>query len=195
MMWLSRIGMRRGGAAGAVRKVVLEGGGDPGHSLVWTLFHNAPNGRDFLWRQEAPGVWTTLSEREPVDELGLFEVSGPKAFAPALESGDPLWFVLRANPAARITNGRAGRHLAKPLEWLDGKARACGFSLVPDRVWARSRRRREVPRRNGAPAVFTTVDFEGVLRVEDPEVFVPALSAGFGPAKAWGCGLMLIRRP
>lgn len=42
---------------------------------------------------------------------------------------------------------------------------------------------------------FSTVDFSGALTVSDPEVFVTrALYRGVGHAKAFGCGLMLIRR-
>lgn len=38
------------------------------------------------------------------------------------------------------------------------------------------------------------LDFEGELRVTDPGVFLSAIVGGFGRAKAFGCGLMLIRR-
>lgn len=41
---------------------------------------------------------------------------------------------------------------------------------------------------------LSTLDFEGELRVTDPEVFLPALLHGVGPAKAFGCGLLLVRR-
>ena len=41
---------------------------------------------------------------------------------------------------------------------------------------------------------FTTVDFSGQLTVTDPLAFVAALGAGIGHAKAFGCGLLLIRR-
>lgn len=42
---------------------------------------------------------------------------------------------------------------------------------------------------------FSTVDFSGALMVSDPEVFVArALYRGIGHAKAFGCGLMLVRR-
>ena len=41
---------------------------------------------------------------------------------------------------------------------------------------------------------FTTVDFSGQLAVTDPLAFVAALGSGIGRAKAFGCGLLLIRR-
>ena len=42
--------------------------------------------------------------------------------------------------------------------------------------------------------VVSTLDFEGELRVTEPQAFLSALSNGIGPAKAFGCGLMLVRR-
>jgi CRISPR system Cascade subunit CasE len=38
------------------------------------------------------------------------------------------------------------------------------------------------------------IDFAGVLQVVDPAAFLSAVGRGFGRAKAYGCGLMLIRR-
>ncbi|MDR1423372.1 MAG: type I-E CRISPR-associated protein Cas6/Cse3/CasE [Azoarcus sp.] len=40
---------------------------------------------------------------------------------------------------------------------------------------------------------FTSVDFSGILTVTDPERFQKALVEGIGPAKAFGCGLLLVR--
>ena len=41
---------------------------------------------------------------------------------------------------------------------------------------------------------FGVLDMTGVLALEDPTAFLARLSAGFGRAKAFGCGLMMIRR-
>ncbi len=41
---------------------------------------------------------------------------------------------------------------------------------------------------------LSTLDFEGELSVTDPDIFLPALLNGIGPAKAFGCGLLLVRR-
>jgi CRISPR system Cascade subunit CasE len=37
------------------------------------------------------------------------------------------------------------------------------------------------------------VTFEGLLRVTDGNAFVSLLKNGIGPAKAFGCGLMLVK--
>jgi CRISPR system Cascade subunit CasE len=51
-----------------------------------------------------------------------------------------------------------------------------------------------IDREAGKPAVFAVVDFTGALRVTEPDGFLAALASGFGRARAFGCGLMLIRR-
>lgn len=50
--------------------------------------------------------------------------------------------------------------------------------------------------REGKPASprFSVIELDGVLRVTEPEALLAAVTAGFGKAKAWGCGLMLLRR-
>ena len=41
---------------------------------------------------------------------------------------------------------------------------------------------------------FSTLDFDGLLEVREPAAILPSIARGFGAAKAYGCGLMLIRR-
>ena len=41
---------------------------------------------------------------------------------------------------------------------------------------------------------FSTADFSGELTVIDPAAFAVALGDGIGPAKAFGRGLLLVRR-
>ncbi|MBW7923018.1 MAG: type I-E CRISPR-associated protein Cas6/Cse3/CasE [Rubellimicrobium sp.] len=48
-------------------------------------------------------------------------------------------------------------------------------------------------RRQGQPQ-YGIMDLAGTLVVTDPVAFLAALGHGFGRAKAFGCGLMLIRR-
>ena len=50
-----------------------------------------------------------------------------------------------------------------------------------------------VGKRAGQPQ-FGVLDLVGTLDITDPAAFVIRLGQGFGRAKAFGCGLMLIRR-
>ncbi len=51
-----------------------------------------------------------------------------------------------------------------------------------------------IPRDGASAAQFSRLDFTGLLTVTDPAAFLTALACGFGRARAFGCGLMLIRR-
>ncbi|MBX6375972.1 MAG: type I-E CRISPR-associated protein Cas6/Cse3/CasE [Acetobacteraceae bacterium] len=192
------------------------------HHLVWALFADTPERRrDFLWREEAPGRFLILSARQPVDPHGLFELDPPKPFAPLLAAGDRLQFALRANPvvARPASHGQRGRRHdvvmdalravpAGPLRaearreaavregrlWLKRQGERHGFVADAD-VVVDGYDRVVVPRAAGArPVVFGVLDFHGVLTVEEPARFLAALARGFGHARAFGCGLMLIRR-
>ena len=198
------------------------GGGQPGHHLIWSLFADRSNRpRDFLWREMASGVFYVLSARRPEDQHGLFEIAEPKSFSPVLEPGDRIQFSLRANPVIRRRDAergrsvkhdvvmdalrahgkgeRAGRRLGivreRGLAWLQRQGSRTGFAFRQDDVRVDGYDRHRVSRRGAAPPMtFSTLDFDGILTVDDPAEFVAAVVCGFGASKAYGCGLMLIRR-
>ena len=193
-----------------------------GHHLVWSLFADGPDRRrDFLWRETDRGTFFILSVRPPEDRHGLFEIAEPKPFVPVLESGDRLGFALRANPIVRrrvsgrrrsvkhdvvmdalrsnARGDRAAPRLAaareQGLAWLERQGARSGFAVEADRVRVDGYDQHRIARAgSGGPMSYSTLDFEGVLTVRDPDALVPAIARGFGASKAYGCGLMLIRR-
>ncbi|MEN8264530.1 MAG: type I-E CRISPR-associated protein Cas6/Cse3/CasE [Nitrospirota bacterium] len=88
----------------------------------------------------------------------------------------------------------------KSLEdWLVNKGNKIGFELVRDEKRDRRKFQAESYRWHSLPikgktAGFSSVDFEGQLRITGPDVFTKMLFGGIGPAKAFGCGLMMVRR-
>ena len=87
-------------------------------------------------------------------------------------------------------------------EWLAAQGRAHGFRLNTDAsgeaaVALDAYRTIDFPgagrRRKGRPR-FGILDLHGKIEVVDPSRFLAQLALGFGRAKAFGCGLMLIRR-
>ena len=159
-----------------------------------------------------------LSNRPPQDPHGLFELES-KPFEPVLSIGDRLGFTLRANPvvARMVTKGQRGRrhdivmdalHAVPPGEraavrlqtivtagraWLNRQGEAHGFAPCGEAAVDGYDRVR-IPRAGGEPAVFGMLDISGVLEIRDPARFTARLAVGFGRARAFGCGLMLIRR-
>jgi CRISPR system Cascade subunit CasE len=221
---LARARLRRDQPAEALARLLVpeEPGARLGaaHSLVWALFADGPDRRrDFLWREVRPGEFLILAARPPVDRHNLFDLEY-KPFAPALRPGQRLGFDLRANPVISVPEkpGQRGkRHdvvmhamhkipqseRAKAREaaipdvgasWLTRKAELGGFRIDPDRLYINSYDKVRIPRDGARAIVFSTLNVQGVLTVHDPARFLASMVRGFGAAKAFGCGLMLIRR-
>lgn len=76
--------------------------------------------------------------------------------------------------------------------WLCSRGQVCGFDVGA--VESTGYRWHALPEK-GRQAGFSSVDYDGFLTVTDADLFQKILGMGLGPSKAFGCGLMLIRRP
>ncbi|MBU2789389.1 type I-E CRISPR-associated protein Cas6/Cse3/CasE [Acidithiobacillus caldus] len=191
------------------------------HQMLWQLFETDPDAqRDFLYRRDlhqGHPRYYLLSRRPPVNSLGLWQIDTPKVFQPKLRSGQSLAFMLRCNP---VISRDGKRHdvvmdhkqrmnwksmapsdrppLQEVIEeagtaWLKRQAKGHGFAVDIDGLSVGGYQRHQ-SRRGRRNIRYSTLDFTGVLMVTDPESFQRALIRGIGPARAFGCGLMLIRR-
>ncbi|MDR0788110.1 MAG: type I-E CRISPR-associated protein Cas6/Cse3/CasE [Gemmatimonadota bacterium] len=92
-------------------------------------------------------------------------------------------------------------------QWIAEQGARCGFRLVPElenESGSREVLTEGVLRisgyrsinidHSGPRACIGVMDFDGVLEVRDPQLFLASVGRGFGRAKAFGCGLMLLRR-
>jgi CRISPR system Cascade subunit CasE len=203
---------------------MTKGDGYQIHKLVWSLFADHPDRkRDFIYRHEPVNGWPTfytVSQREPQDASGVWDVT-PKEYRPNLRTGQRLGFTLCANPirSKRDENKRQHRHdvimeaklkikgrsenidvpdivQEQGVRWLLDRAVSHGFSVSPEGIRADGYRQHRIFKGKGNQQItFSTVDFNGILTVSDPAVFVEkCLFDGIGPAKGFGCGLMLVRR-
>ena len=100
---------------------------------------------------------------------------------------------LRASPSV---SGRRFEAMSREgLAWLGRQGAAAGFAVAAGEVKIDGYSQHRIPRRGGEPDMrFSTLDFDGLLEVRDPAAFREGVARGFGAAKAFGCGLMLIRR-
>lgn len=190
------------------------------HQAIWGLFADSPDRRrDFLYHVESrsgPPTILTLSAREPRASDFGWQVR-TKPYEPRVCVGSRLSFLLRVNPV-RTREGRrhdvvmdekrrlqklAGTAGPMPSEadlvqatcsdWLSRRASGLGFRLLA--VRADAYRQVELDRLRTAPIRFSTVDIAGSLEVMDPDLFMRrAVFEGIGPAKSFGCGLLLLRR-
>lgn len=192
--------------------------GHPGHGLVWSLFDGGNGQRDFLWREIDRHQYLVLSAKPPADSLGVFDIS-VKEFNPRLRPDDRLRFMLRVNAVKRefSRNGRGPTHdivmdalwrlprgeragarhdvvNAVGVRWLAERGERNGFKLLENATIANGYENHEVRRKTGRNMRFSSMDITGVLDVIDPDAFIGSLRRGHGKAKAFGCGLMLVRR-
>lgn len=122
----------------------------------------------------------------------------------SIRSGARYAFRLQANTTRKIDtksaidgSRRHGRRVPvrgdeARREWLARHAAAAGFSFSADDLSIT-----EVPAsggRSGKKVSVAGAMFEGILEVQDADVFRVALAKGIGPAKAYGFGLLSIRR-
>lgn len=83
-------------------------------------------------------------------------------------------------------------------QWLVSRSEKHGFSVHVSSLVVEQYERRVFakPTESGKKkeAVIATMDLTGVLEVTDSEKFSEMLYSGLGPAKGFGCGLMLVKR-
>lgn len=101
-------------------------------------------------------------------------------------------------PGARALHRRDAVEAAA-VAWLEAQGERYGFVLArrPDGtpvLRADGYEQHVLPRERARPATFSVLELEGELVVGEPDRFLEAVARGFGKARAWGCGLMLIRR-
>lgn len=162
----------------------------PGDRLTFVLRANAT-------RTQKTGQLTALGKERKVHIDLVMDRLRPIPGQTVLEKGQGL---VSERPVLRMKLARAAA-----VDWLAGQGARHGFTLSerptrdgtePDltvsdySVFALPH---HVGKRAGQPQ-FGILDLTGTLEVTDPAAFLSALAHGFGRAKAFGCGLMLIRR-
>lgn len=189
------------------------------HQALWDLFGDRPDReRDFLFREIDPVTYLCLSARAPMDSKGVWRMA-VKPFAPKLAVGDRLYVSLRANAVvkrhteddrqvrfdvvqdARMRFKERGEPAPSRAElaqhhgarWLLARQEAMGLcfedlslavaSYMVRRSW-----------REGKKFNLGTFDFTGFAVVTDVAKALKSLCEGVGPAKSFGCGLLLARR-
>jgi len=222
-MFISRVGLQREGTSHRALAAQLGRNAerDCGHALVSMLFPRE-SARSFIWREENDARFRAIvvSPREPMDELGIFETM-TKRYDPHLNEGETLTFSLRANPVVRRRDehGRLHKHdvamhairsmdeetrqLARwdaareaVWKWLIAQGVRHGFAPVKEAFALLGSARRQVERGAGRDvAKFTAFDISGSMVVRDAAALCRALGSGIGSSRAYGCGLLLVRRP
>ena len=187
------------------------------HRYLWRLFPGEPreSRRDatesrqgFLFRVEEnkPGrpARLLLQSRRLPECTSELTIIGTREFRPKPVQGQQLAFLLTANPIKMIVDtqresksNKTSEKCRVPLireeeqrEWLVRKlANAC------DIITANVQPHQPLYFHKGQRAgKLITSTFDGVLQVNDSAYLTMLLENGVGPAKGFGCGLLLVRR-
>jgi CRISPR system Cascade subunit CasE len=111
---------------------------------------------------------------------------------------DVVMRALHSVPKAERAARRPALVRSAGLAWLERQAERGGFRLPePEQIDIDGYEQFLLDpesRRKGRAAVHSRLDYEGILEIVDPALFMTRVAEGFGRAKAFGHGLMLIRR-
>lgn len=165
------------------------------HQVLWKSFNT--DKRPFLFRVESKEnefhVFLLSSCKPEIQTWGAWET---KRVSSQALNGNHYRFYLRANPTVKKprfeedgTRMKQGKRIvAEDFDaWLKRKSELCGFAIQEYRI---TRVRRYVTRKGS----HVGVDYEGCLKVTDPKKFKEAVTHGIGSAKAYGFGLMLVKK-
>lgn len=187
------------------------------HRRIWRLFPDEPGetrrGAEdqrtgFLFRVEEnrPGrsARVLVQSRRPPQSANGISLIATRQLDPKPSAGQRLAFLLTANPIKNVKDQQVEHkpgkrrdscrvpliHEQEQTDWLvrklDGAAQIEAVSVLPHQPI--------FFRRGNRAGKLVPLTFEGVLEVEDPAVLIDRLLNGIGPAKAFGCGLLLVRR-
>lgn len=197
------------------------------HKKIWALVsRNKNQKRDFLYRVEYDAYQNIkhiyLLAPNQISSKNNIRIAVSPRYQPQLETGEFLYFKLRANPIIkRKENGKAkeygiimdakhqfnkgGQNYREQfsldeliydvgMKWLIRKGEQHGFSVKQFEIRINNDREYSVKPLGKQAFTLRTLNFEGKLKIVDADWFKKALFEGIGSAKAFGCGLMLVRR-
>ncbi|PID63959.1 MAG: type I-E CRISPR-associated protein Cas6/Cse3/CasE [Gammaproteobacteria bacterium] len=180
--------------------------------LFYVLSHRKPMSNDLF---ETPDIKTFAPVLSRGDRLRFVLRANAVRSVPCTDGNglrrrgrkvDVAMHLLKDVPGASSGEGQGGRtrkalRYALATEasqaWMERQGLKHGFSLDEDQFVLDDYSTVTLPgyrgKRESEPR-FGIFDMKGVITVEDPESFSRQLGEGFGRAKAFGLGLMLIRR-
>lgn len=188
------------------------------HQLIWNLFPNdGSKKRDFLFRKidrsEDMGFYI-LSKDEPKESQSLHVLSKP--FTPKLKEDQKLSFSIIVNPVKTVNgkkhdvwihakkraqkDGVAKNELVSIGEnavkkWFEHKGSQHGYSVDLDNMIVNGYMQHKMyAGKHSKHIQYSSAHIEGVLTVTDPDKFITMLHNGMGKSKAFGCGLMMVKK-
>lgn len=167
------------------------------HQWIWNSLPDNPDvKRDFLFRSDvAHGILRILLLSERVPGESADATWRTTEVSPTFLGHRAYHFQLRANPTFR----RASDHRRLAIldeavlrKWFVRKFEVAGCEV--DALELSAPRNLQFHKKGGAqPGTLSVVDAFGSIVVKDENAFRTAFDSGFGPAKGFGFGLLLLQ--
>jgi CRISPR system Cascade subunit CasE len=180
------------------------------HQFIWKLFGKPGSDRDFLFTLYNNRFYV-VSSRVPNFESSNIQVR-TKNYDSEFKEGEFLRFDVRLDVETRIGRKRMsivsaykkrfeeGHRLKNDeamheafAEWFQKHSHKYGFKIRNFYIQGYDHYN-FVKTETKEKVEFDSLDIRGVLEVKGPAVFSETLLRGFGKAKCFGCGLMLVAR-
>jgi len=175
-------------------RVYAESPDGPPARFLWRLEHTGnhlpEDGTTILLQSATPGRWRCLQEL--TGYLHALYPDKAVALDELLQPGRSYVFRLCCNPTVTRNGKRYGLlREGEQVAWLARQGRQHGFTPLHARI-ARSEHATHHQGRGSQRITLQVVQFDGLLRAEDPAQLGQALVNGIGHAKAMGQGMLSI---
>ncbi len=186
------------------------------HQDLWLLFPGQDDKpRRFLFRveQQQAGVGASIlmqSEMAPSSVNEQIKLLGTREYPLSVPKNQRLRFLLVANPVKTIKDQQERKNSKGVIKsnrvplikeedqknWIERKLQTWAQldSLLVRPCPPLYFYKRDGQRPKGHGGKIVPVAFEGVLTVQEPDMFMEQIKQGIGPAKAFGCGLLSVAR-
>ena len=161
------------------------------HSVLYSLMNYNGKPAVYVISKSLPD-WSRVRGFVPIDEPA--DITGLRE---KLNKDCAFGFRLFASPTKKVA--RDGK-LSSPVflktaderdQWLHRQAQKSGFELIS---FSEVSETKVAGRKKDMSVNYTGVLFTGVLRIVDPDLLWKAYCEGIGPGKAYGLGMLMIRR-
>lgn len=139
----------------------------------------------------------TLLEKYGVE--GSAQTKDYDGFLKKIKNGDVMRFRVTLNPVVSESLGEGKRGRIKPcydeksqIQFLLDRSNINGFSVDIESLLLKEKGMSLLKKRGFGQINFVKIVFEGILKVEDADIFRKLLVTGLGKHKAYGFGLMTV---
>lgn len=179
------------------------------HRLAVGLYERSRQDAGLLYRVQTQGhaVSLYLCAQRPIERDRLLPgmlLAGEREISDWLASMQEgqLWsFDLLTMPFKKVPDGEGGNSRRRVLRsreerfaWLSRKAQQNGFAVLDAQESAAEKTSALHTQEKGGRLYLDVYRYSGILRILDAERFRTAVQEGIGPDKAYGLGMLLLKR-